>query len=807
MNKTRNNHYVPRWYQQGFLSNGLEQLHYLNLQPDRIALPDGKIKTLNECRLNSISKSFCTKDLYTTFFGKYINDEIERKLFGDVDYTGAIAVRAFMKDDPSAWVHHFSNFFKYLDTQKIRTPKGLDWIKDNYPHLSQNELMREMQSIRQRHETIWIEGVREVVSAEKSEIKFIISDHPITVYNYNFPPEDIKCQYPHDPSISLVSSQTIFPLDMNHCLILTNLEYAENPNTINPTENRTNARNFGHTIVKTDTLINSRFLNDIDVIKINYIIKKRAKKYIASSNKEWLYPEKSYKFNWSEMKNILLPPKNELYKFTGEVFIGYEDGSTHYQDEFGRTQSSEHLKKPLRKKKINSNDYCGCGSGKKYKKCCKLIKKEERPSWEVLSLRERNLMFIHGVSDILNFNDNKTLEDIRRELSNQQVIDIHKLYGTLWLKDTNIIDLLSKSNHSMSVVYTGIIDIRTIHQFVTNLTLYFDEIIIQNPFLNPNFTSEEYSPVKNPHQYKQQTLKNILLLFSLQPYIENGSINLIPDISNFNYHFRKQSQDMAKERISDTSINKDDFKILDKLQEDDFNRIFYMISEEAQRDYFEKNIPNLSKEDLELILEELKTRKLLDPLCLLQENLLTNGSQITMYNLSPIFEVSLFLSQITKSILLTDSTIRWREILKAQHREYGMVMSDWSDITKYINSLEYPLDSNKELTFKLRESIEFKNLRASFHKIYIASQSEMKKSEKVLYKEYEKVYHVAMKKMNPNRQKNLYSKFKCIIPRGGITLDNVQRMLLSHGYENYLDNVPMAIFVKMIDEIRGEEDE
>lgn len=370
MNKTRNNHYVPQWYQKGFLSNGAKKLHYLNLQPDTITLPSGEIKTLNDYKLNAISKSFCSKDLYTTFFGTYINDEIERELFGDVDYTGAIAVRAFMKDNPSDWVQYFSDFFKYLDTQKIRTPKGLDWIKSNYSNLSQNELMYEMQSIRQLHETIWTEGVREVVSAEKSEVKFIISDHPITIYNYNIPPENIKCQYPNDPSISLVSSQTIFPLDMNHCLILTNLEYAENPNTIDPTKVRTNARNFGNPLVQTDTLIKSRFLSDKDVIKINYIIKKRAKKYIASSTKAWLYPEKNSNFKWSELRTVLLPPKDEVCQFGGEIFLGLNDGSVHYQDEFGRSQSSEHLKKPLRKKKINANDYCGCGSGKKYKKCC-----------------------------------------------------------------------------------------------------------------------------------------------------------------------------------------------------------------------------------------------------------------------------------------------------------------------------------------------------------------------------------------------------------------------------------------------------
>jgi hypothetical protein len=64
--------------------------------------------------------------LYTTFFGAHINDEIERLLFGKIDDSGARSVHAFISEDMAAWHHHFTDFFSYIDTQKIRTPKGLD---------------------------------------------------------------------------------------------------------------------------------------------------------------------------------------------------------------------------------------------------------------------------------------------------------------------------------------------------------------------------------------------------------------------------------------------------------------------------------------------------------------------------------------------------------------------------------------------------------------------------------------------------------------------------------------------------------
>ena len=62
--------------------------------------------------------------------------------------------------------------------------------------------MFEMQGIRMMHCTIWTEGVREIVSAEDANVKFLVSDHPITIYNYAATPEAQACAYPNDPTIA-----------------------------------------------------------------------------------------------------------------------------------------------------------------------------------------------------------------------------------------------------------------------------------------------------------------------------------------------------------------------------------------------------------------------------------------------------------------------------------------------------------------------------------------------------------------------------------------------------------------------------
>jgi hypothetical protein len=175
---TRNNHYVPEWYQRGFIEADHSQLHYLDTTPDHKALPGGRTVPRKDLHKWGLKKCFYEYDLYTTHFGYFVNNGIEKHLFGTIDVRGAKAVRAFIGGNLSEIHESFGDFFEYLDAQKLRTPKGLDWIKSLYPALDQLKLMREMQGLRLIHFTMWTEGVREIVSAEESDVKFIVTDHP-----------------------------------------------------------------------------------------------------------------------------------------------------------------------------------------------------------------------------------------------------------------------------------------------------------------------------------------------------------------------------------------------------------------------------------------------------------------------------------------------------------------------------------------------------------------------------------------------------------------------------------------------------
>ncbi len=671
MSKTRNNHYVPQWYQEGFFEPGQTSLAYLDLTPERFDLPNGDVKSGRSNFISPTSRCFVQRDLYSTFFGTSVNDEIERQLFGHIDTKGSKAVKAFAGEDIAEWHRHFQTLFEFIDIQKIRTPKGLDWLKAQYPSLTQNELMWEMQGIRNLHCTIWTEGVREIVSAEDAATKFIISDHPVTVYNHAMPPSSPACAYPNDPSIALKASQTIFPFNRDFCLILTNLEYARDQ-TVSPLEKRTFARKFRHSMVRTDAFIRTRKLNSSQVTQINRILKARARRFVAASRADLLHPEDD-KTQWADLRHTLAPPDNGLYHFGGEIFAKFNDGHVHYQDEFGRTEKErDFLVKKERATPPAKTDACGCGSGRRYMDCCSPKPVRMRPSWRERSIRERNVMLYNAISNVLDLKPDTDWVAVRRALKDEQIGEIYHLYEGLWPLETDLLSLLPKPDGEHRAIYTGNIHPATIAAFATVAPLYFGPVFIQQPFLHAGTVKKDFSPVENPKMYRQEFLRSVLLFFHLMPLIDQGLINLFPDPCDFDPHLRDEMWSMAKARSSGMQIDMREDAVFDRLIKEDFKRDMMMMPRDAIRARFLKSSPELKDEELEELLdgvERLKERT--DPLAVLQEDSLgggEKGGQMRLMKLAPNFEITLYLAQAMGASVVTDSIFRWNEMKRAMRR-------------------------------------------------------------------------------------------------------------------------------------------
>jgi Protein of unknown function (DUF4238) len=803
MSESRNNHYVPEWYQEGFFEPGRNTYLYLDTNPRQRTLSDGRVVTEKSKFIWPVSQAFRERDLYSTFFGTTVNDEIERKLFGDIDRRGAQAVRAFMGENVSEWHRHFTSFFEYLDVQKMRTPKGLDWLSAQYPRLTQNDLMFEMQGIRMMHCTIWTEGVREIVSAQDAAVKFIVSDHPVTVYNHAIPHNAAGSSYPKDPSIALKGSQTIFPLNRDFCLILTNLEYAQD-HSANPIEKRTFAGNYRNSMVRTDAFIRTRKLTSEEVVQVNRVIKARAKRYIAAGREEWLYPETSSAEPWADLRRTFLPPNNDLWRFGGEMYASFESGEVRYQDAFGRTEKErEFLKKKPHLKTPRSRDLCGCGSGRRFGACCEQKPFALRPTWVEQSIRERNLNLFRGISNILGLTDDRDWVTVRREITDEKIRDVYRVYDALWPREENLLALLPKPDGNARAIYTGLLHPSAISNCALGLSLYFDELLIEHPFIHPRSLNKKFSPLEHPKMFRQEFLRSVVLFMAIVPLVEQGLVTLFPDPCNFDLHLRDQMFEMAKFRSRGAKVDpKEEAGFMDIMKEEQ-KRSMLLLPRDVLRHQVLRKSPELDERAVSAVLDGFDRLREQDPLAVMQEGSLDDvngGGQLMPIKMAPNFEITMYLAQATGSCIVTDSVCRWRELLAASQRGIQGV-SPLNHLRSGLEQTEFVLPHDVSEIGALVDRRIFGGYPPVMKEVFnylstLSVRGAKPNVEARLNAAFNRVHSSTVPVAKKSGVHFSEARVSCLWPFGGIQDNTVNRLLLMSSSEHHLTSVPMALFVK-----------
>jgi hypothetical protein len=330
-------HYVPQWYQKRFLLPRQTKFFYLDLHPGA-TVHNGVDHAHKELHSWGPKKCFYEDDLYTLTFGQRTTDEMERRFFGEIDRCGRDAVLRFaaLKGPAGGTGDAFNGLTRYMSAQRFRTPRGLDEIRKRASCAAegQNATLAVMRDVFQAYETMWTEGIWEIARAEQSATKFIVTDDPVTFYCKSMFASEWT--YPDDCSLKQIGTRTLFPLGLDSCLVVTHMQLALNP-WATPTEYRVNPRFFDQTMVLLDNIQFGRELEEDEVLRINYILKKRATRYIAAAKEEWLYPERyASTTEWKELDHdwFLLP---HLWRvpFTTSVVAGSLTGLPWSVDEYG----------------------------------------------------------------------------------------------------------------------------------------------------------------------------------------------------------------------------------------------------------------------------------------------------------------------------------------------------------------------------------------------------------------------------------------------------------------------------------------
>lgn len=331
------NHYVPEWYQKRFMPNGEVKFHYLDLSPP-VRINNGHCYRLKEVRRLGPPSCFAEANLYTTNWLGTANNDIEKHFFGEIDTRARAAVKFFTNYEIKDGLHDaFRDLVRYMSVQKLRTPKGLSYLEKIFPARDRNQLLLHLQRYENLHCAIWTDAVWQIADASESPTKFILNDHPVTIYNRACFPASKYCRNFMDPDIRHVGSHTLFPLSYNKILILTNLAWVRDPYQ-NELRFGPNEKLFHTTIFNGTDIQQGRKLSELEVRQINYVLKKRAYRYVASPVKDWLYPETHLpSTHWSRFGGgFLFMPEPRGIHMGGETFVGYKDGRSEAWNEYGQ---------------------------------------------------------------------------------------------------------------------------------------------------------------------------------------------------------------------------------------------------------------------------------------------------------------------------------------------------------------------------------------------------------------------------------------------------------------------------------------
>ncbi|MGB8473342.1 MAG: DUF4238 domain-containing protein, partial [Candidatus Acidiferrum sp.] len=316
-----------------------QELFYLNLRPGTLVDGHGITRERKAVRRLGPKHCFYESDLYTISLGAIESTEIERLFFGEIDSRRRNAVEHFSDFEhcKAGQDKAFQDLIPYMTTQKLRTPKGLLWLGDRVKTSDRNMVLQLMTKYRQLFGAIWTESVWLIADASQSETKFLISDHPVTVYNRRCGPRSQWCRGYNDPDIWLNATQTVFPLSFEKVLLLTNLSWVRNPYQ-DPVKSRPNPRRFRNAMFYLLGIQTDRQLGEQEVREINFIIKQRALRYIAAGKQEWLHPEEFVsKSNWARFGGgYLLMPDPRSVSLSSEIIMGFKDGSATAFDAYGR---------------------------------------------------------------------------------------------------------------------------------------------------------------------------------------------------------------------------------------------------------------------------------------------------------------------------------------------------------------------------------------------------------------------------------------------------------------------------------------
>jgi hypothetical protein len=253
-------------------------------------------------------------------------------------------------------------------------------------------------------------------------------------------------------------------------------------------------------------------------------------------------------------------------------------------------------------------------------------------------------------------------------------------------------------------------------QNVFRFSLYADQIILVNPFDNPNNMAEQFNPVLHPGQWRVQALRLVYHLRILAPWVVAGLVTLIPDPGDFDRALRLKTFDMAAKRLGKDFLTDEDTEATSSREK--AAELFYLSSPSFIAHQARESFPEITDKEIQNIVAYVEKRRAENPL-MPNDTLDNMPGQMTAMRLGGNLEMGLYLCQTMGAFPYTNVRFRWREILSASDQLDSTAQVS-SPLTNAFSNLDFKFLNNVDSKFavEMRKEGRLEGFRSYMRKLW-----------------------------------------------------------------------------------------
>jgi len=294
------------------------------------------------------------------------------------------------------------------------------------------------------------------------------------------------------------------------------------------------------------------------------------------------------------------------------------------------------------------------------------------------------MALLDAMSDI--FGMERPWNKVKDGMTDAQIREFYRFIADLWPINTNPqITMPPPDDSTLRALYLGENEPEMMLENVFRFCLYADQILLVNPFDNPNVMAEQFNPIHHPGEWKLQTIRLVYHLMLLTPWIEAGLVVLIPDPGDFNRQLRVKTWDLAAARLRGWRPSDEDLDQSAAMQRARKTMLLY------PRSYMERMTreanPGISDEVVRKVLEQMEDERANDPL-LPNDTIDRMPGQFEAGRLGANLEMGMYICQATGAFPYTNVKFRWKEILGAR-QDLDATAQVWSPLTNAFQQLKF----------------------------------------------------------------------------------------------------------------------